>query len=101
MPRLALSPVDPARADADLLVLPVAAGPDGPVAPPVTAAVLGRLGADLDSLAGGAGRFSGALDDALVVPAYGALAAPAVLLAGVGPDAGRTAETLRDRKSVG
>ena len=69
MPRLALSPVPPEQADADLLVLPVAAGGDGPVAPPVTAAVLARLGADLGTLAGGAGRFTGALDDALVVPA--------------------------------
>jgi leucyl aminopeptidase len=100
MPRLALSPVPPERADADLLVLPVAAGADGPVAPPGTAAVLKRLGADLDALAGGAGRFTGALDDALVVPAYGALAAPAVLLVGVGPDAGRTPETLRRAAAV-
>jgi leucyl aminopeptidase len=100
MPRLALSPVPPERADADLLVLPVAAGTHGPAAPPVTAAVLERLGADLDAVAGGAGRFTGALDDALVVPAYGALAAPAVLLVGVGPDAGRTPETLRRSAAV-
>jgi leucyl aminopeptidase len=100
MPRLALSPVPPERADADLLVLPVAAGEDGPAAPPVTAAVLRRLGADLDLLAGGAGRFSGALDDVLVVPAYGALAAPAVLLVGVGPDDRRTPETLRRAAAV-
>jgi leucyl aminopeptidase len=100
MPRLALSPVPPDRADADLLVLPVAAGPDGPVAPPVTAAVLERLGTGLDGLAGGAGRLTGALDDALVVPAFGALAAPAVLLAGVGGDAERTPETLRRAAAV-
>jgi leucyl aminopeptidase len=100
MPRLALSLVPPERADADLLVLPVAAGADGPAAPPVTAAVLQRLGADLDALAGGAGRFTGALDDALVVPAYGAVAAPAVLLAGVGPDDRRTPETLRRAAAV-
>jgi leucyl aminopeptidase len=100
MPRLALSPVPPERADADLLVLPVAAGTDGPAAPTVTAAVLERLGAGLDTFAGGAGRFTGALDDAVVVPAYGALAAPAVLLVGVGPDAGRTAETLRRAAAV-
>jgi leucyl aminopeptidase len=100
MPRLALSPVPADRADADLLVLPVAAGPDGPVAPPVTAVVLERLGAGLDALAGGAGRFTGALDDALVVPAYGALAAPAVLLVGVGADAERTPETLRRAAAV-
>ena len=54
MPRLALSPVPPERADADLLVLPVAAGTDGPAAPTVTAAVLERLGAGLDTFAGGA-----------------------------------------------
>jgi len=100
MVRLALSPVPPERAQADLLVLPVAAGEAGPVAPPVTAAVLGRLGADLAGLAGPAGRFSGKLDDALVVPGYGALAAPAVLLVGVGPDAERTAETLRRAAAV-
>jgi leucyl aminopeptidase len=100
MPRLALSPVPPEQADADLLVLPVAAGGDGPVAPPVTAAVLARLGADLDTLTGGAGRFTGALDDALVVAAYGALAAPAVLLVGVGPDAERTPETQRRAAAV-
>ena len=100
MARLALSPVPPERAQADLLVLPVAAGEAGPVAPPVTAAVLGRLGADLAGLAGPAGRFSGKLDDALVVPGYGALAAPAVLLVGVGPDAERTAETLRRAAAV-
>src|SRR5829696_1956860 len=97
MPRLALSPVDPARADADLLVLPVAAGPDGPAAPPVTAAVLQRLGADLAAMAG---PFAGKLDDVLLVPTYGALAAPAVLLVGVGPDEGRSPETLRRAAAV-
>jgi hypothetical protein len=83
--------------DADLLVLPVAAGPDGPLAPPVTAAVLERLGADLGAIAG---PFTGKLDDVLLVPAYGALAAPAVLLVGVGPDEGRTPETLRRAAAV-
>ena len=100
MARLALSPVPPERAEADLLVLPVAAGEAGPVAPPVTAAVLERLGADLAGLAGPAGRFTGKLDDVLVVPGYGALAAPAALLVGVGPDAERTAETLRRAAAV-
>jgi len=100
MARLALSPVPPERAEADLLVLPVAAGQAGPVAPPVTAAVLGRLGADLAAVSGAAGRFRGALDDVAVVPGYGALAAPAVLLVGVGPDAARTAETLRRAAAV-
>jgi leucyl aminopeptidase len=100
MARLALSPVPPERAEADLLVLPVAAGEGGPVAPPVTAAVLERLGADLAGLAGPAGRFTGKLDDVLVVPGYGALAAPAALLVGVGPDAERTAETLRRAAAV-
>src|SRR5215211_7114854 len=99
MARLALSPVPPERAEADLLVLPVAAGEAGPVAPPVTAAVLDLLGADLAALAG-RGRFTGALDDALVVPGYGALAAPAVLLVGVGAEADRTAETLRRAAAV-
>jgi leucyl aminopeptidase len=100
MPRLALSPVRPERADADLLVLPVAAGEAGPAAPPVTAAVLAALGADLAAVAGGAGRFTGALDDVLLLPAYGAVAAPAVLLVGVGPDADRSAETLRRAAAV-
>jgi leucyl aminopeptidase len=100
MPRLALSPVPPERADADLLVLPVGAGPGGPVAPPVTATVLERLGADLGAVAGGGGRFTGKLDDVLLVPGYGAVAAPAVLLVGVGPDEGRSPETLRRAAAV-
>jgi leucyl aminopeptidase len=100
MPRLALSPVPPERADADLLVLPVEAGQDGPVAPPVTAGVLGRLGADLAVVAGGAGRFTGQLDDVLLLPGYGAVAAPAVLLVGVGPDGQRSPETLRRAAAV-
>jgi leucyl aminopeptidase len=100
MPRLALSPAPPERADADLLVLPVAAGDAGPVAPPATAAVLERLGTDLGAVFGGVGRFTGALDDILVLPGYGAVAAAAVLLVGVGPDAGRTTETLRRAAAV-
>ena len=100
MPRLALSPVPPERVDADLLVLPVAAGPDGPLAPPVTRAVLERLGADLAAVAAGPGRFTGALDDTLLLPGYGTLAAPAVLLVGVGPDADRQPETLRRAAAV-
>jgi leucyl aminopeptidase len=100
MPRLALSTVPPERAEADLLVLPVAAGEAGPVAPPVTAAVLDLLGADLAEVAGGAGRFTGALDDVLLLPGYGAVAAQAVLLVGVGPDPDRSAETLRRAAAV-
>jgi leucyl aminopeptidase len=100
MPRLTLSAVPPERAEADLLVLPVAAGQAGPAAPPVTAAVLDRLGADLAAVAGGAGRFTGALDDALALPGYGALAAPEVLLVGVGTDADRSPETLRRAAAV-
>jgi len=98
MPRLALSSVPPERAAADLLVLPVAAGDTGPVAPPATAAVLERLGANLGAVA--AGRFTGALDNVLVLPGFGAVAAGAVLLVGVGPDAGRTTETLRRAAAV-
>jgi leucyl aminopeptidase len=100
MPRLTLSAVPPERAEADLLVLPVAAGKAGPAAPPVTAAVLDRVGADLAAVAGGAGRFTGVLDDALALPGYGALAAPEVLLVGVGPDADRSPETLRRAAAV-
>jgi leucyl aminopeptidase len=100
MARLALSPLPPDRAEADLLVLPVVAGEAGPEAPPVTAAVLERLGTDLAAVAGPAGRFTGKLDDVVAVPGYGALAAPAVLLVGVGPDAERTAETLRRAAAV-
>jgi leucyl aminopeptidase len=98
--RLALSAVPPERAEADLLVLPVAAGDAGPVAPPATLAVLERLGTDLAALAAGHGRLSGALDDAVLLPSYGAVAAPAVLLVGVGPDAGRSTETLRRAAAV-
>jgi leucyl aminopeptidase len=105
MPRLALSAVPPEQADADLLVLPMAAGPDGPVAPPVTAAVLERLGTGLAAVAAGpgrvgAGRLTGALDELVALPGYGAVAAPMVLLVGVGPDAGRSAETLRRAAAV-
>jgi leucyl aminopeptidase len=99
-PRLALSAVPPERAEADLLVLPVAAGDAGPAAPPATLAVLRRLGADLAALAAGHGRLTGALDDAVLLPSYGAVAAPAVLLVGVGPDAGRSAERLRRAAAV-
>ncbi|HWD42860.1 MAG TPA: leucyl aminopeptidase [Actinomycetota bacterium] len=98
MPRLALSAVPPEEADADLLVLPVAAGPDGPVAPAVTGKALERLGAELGAVA--AGRVTGALDEALAVPGYGAVAAPMALLVGVGPDADRTPETLRRAAAV-
>jgi leucyl aminopeptidase len=98
-PRLQLSAVPPERVAADLLVLPAAAGPRGPVAPPSTRAVLERLGADLAGL-GLAGAFSGRLDDTLLVPSYGAVAAPAVLLVGTGRDEGHTPETLRRAAGV-
>src|SRR4029453_12532079 len=96
----AFPPPPPAGPGAALLLLPVAAGEAGPEAPPVTAAVLERLGTDLAAVAGPAGRFTGKLDDVVAVPGYGALAAPAVLLVGVGPDAERTAETLRRAAAV-
>jgi leucyl aminopeptidase len=60
--------------------------------------VLGRLGADLAAVTGG--RFTGKLDDVVLLASYGALAAPAVLLVGVGPDDGRSPETLRRAAAV-
>jgi leucyl aminopeptidase len=100
MPRLALSDAPPELAEADLLVLPVAAGDGGPVAPPVTRAVLRRLGADLAGLAAGPARLRGVVDDAVLLPGYGGVAAAAVLLVGVGRDADRTPETLRRAAGV-
>jgi hypothetical protein len=50
MPRLTLSGSPAHEIDADLLILPVAAGDDGPAAPPHTRAVLERAGADLAAL---------------------------------------------------
>jgi leucyl aminopeptidase len=100
MPRLSLSDAPPELAEADLLVLPVAAADDGPVAPPVTRGVLARLGADLAGLAAGPARLRGELDDAVLLPGYGGVAAAAVLLVGVGRDADRTPETLRRAAAV-
>jgi leucyl aminopeptidase len=100
MPRLALSDAAPELVEAELLVLPVAAGDRGPAAPPVTRAVLERLGADLEGLAAGPARLGGAVDDAVLLPGYGRVAAGAVLLVGVGGDADRTPETLRRAASV-
>jgi leucyl aminopeptidase len=100
MPRLALSDAAPELVEAELLVLPVAAGDRGPVAPPVTRAVLERLGAGLEGLAAGPARLGGAVDDAVLLPGYGRVAAGAVLLVGVGGDADRTPETRRRAASV-
>ncbi len=99
MPQLSLSPRPAADADADLLVLPVAGGDDGPRPFPATRDVLDRLGADLGMLAQ-TGGFTGALDQTLLVPGFGAIRAGGVLLTGVGPDADRTDETLRRAASV-
>jgi leucyl aminopeptidase len=99
LPRLTLSGGAAHEVAADLLVLPVAAGDGGPVAPPATMAVLERVGADLGALAAG-GRLRGDLDQTLLLPAYGAAAAPALLLVGVGRDAGRGLETLRRAAAV-
>jgi leucyl aminopeptidase len=99
LPRLTLSGGAAHEVAADLLVLPVAAGDGGPVGPPATMAVLERVGADLGALAAGE-RLRGGLDQTLLLPAYGAAAAPALLLVGVGRDAGRGLETLRRAAAV-
>jgi leucyl aminopeptidase len=99
MTRITLSHQPPTQAGADLLVLPVAAGDGVPVAPPPTRAVLDDADMDLAALAS-TGQLTGALDESLLVPAYDRLAAPALLLVGVGPDEGRTLETLRRAAAV-
>src|SRR6266540_6503542 len=99
MPRLTLSGRPANEVAADLLVLPVAAGDGGPVAPPVTRAVLALAGADLAAL-GRDRQLGGDLDQSLLLPTYGRLGARALLLLGVGRDSGRSLETLRDRKST-
>jgi leucyl aminopeptidase len=100
MPRLSLSDAPPELAEADLLVLPAAAADALAVAPPVTRGVLGRLGADLAALAAAPARLRGELDDAVLLPGYGGVAAAAVLLVGVGRDTDRTPETLRRAAAV-
>ena len=99
MPRFTISDRPAVRAAADLLAVPVAAGAGGPAAPPSTSAILEHAGMDLAGLAA-LGQLTGALDDTLLVPSYDRLAAPALLLVGVGPDEGRTLETLRRAASV-
>jgi leucyl aminopeptidase len=99
MSRLELSGRPVERVEADLLVLGAVERPGGPWAPPRTAALLERLGADLGALAG-PGGFGGRLDETLLLASYGAVRAPAVLLVGTGPDAGRGAETLRRAAAV-
>jgi leucyl aminopeptidase len=99
MPRLALSGRPAHEVTADLLVLPVAAGDNGPSAPPATRAVLELAGADLAAL-GRDRQLGGDLDQTLLLATYGRLAAPALLLLGVGPDSGRTLETLRRAAAV-
>ena len=99
MPRLSLSGRPAHEVAADLLVLPVAAGDDGPVAPPPTRAVLERAGVDLAAL-GREAQLGGALDQTLLLPGYDQLRAPALLLVGVGRDSGRTLETLRRAAAV-
>jgi hypothetical protein len=87
MPRLNLSGRPAHEVAADLLVLPLAAGDDGPVAPATTRAVVVRAGVDLAAL-GREAQFRGALDQTLLLPGYGQVRAPALLLVGVGPDSG-------------
>jgi leucyl aminopeptidase len=106
MPSFTISDRPAVQAAADLLAVPVAArddvddgGDGGPVAPPSTRAILEHAGMDLAGLAA-IGQLTGALDETLLVPSYDRLAAPALLLVGVGPDQGRTLETLRRAASV-
>ena len=99
MPRMMLSGRAAHEVAADLLVLPVAAGDGGPLAPPVTRAVLERAGADLAAL-GRHGRLGGELDQTLLLPTFGRVGAPALLLVGVGRDSGRTLETMRRAAAV-
>jgi leucyl aminopeptidase len=103
MPSFTISDRPAIQAAADLLAVPVAAGDasgdGGPVAPPSTRAILQHAGMDLAGLAA-IGQLTGALDETLLVPSYDRLAAPALLLVGVGPDQGRTLETLRRAASV-
>jgi len=81
---------------ADLLVLPVAAGDGEPLAPaPAPTRMLPqRVGAQLGAL-GRDGQLVGELDQGLLLPTYGRLDVPALLLLGVGRDSDRTLETLR------
>ena len=99
MPRFTISERPAVQAGADLLAVPVAAGPGGPEAPPSTGAILAHADLDLAGLAA-LGQLTGALDETLLVPSYDRLAARALLLVGVGPDEGRTLETLRRAASV-
>jgi leucyl aminopeptidase len=112
MPSFTISDRPAVQAAADLLVVPVAArdgggaskggdasGDGGPVALPSTRAILEHADMDLAGLAA-LGQLTGALDETLLIPSYDRLAAPALLLVGVGPDQGRTLETLRRAASV-
>jgi leucyl aminopeptidase len=99
MPRLTISGRPADDAAADLLVLPVAAGDGGPLAPAPTRVLLGRVGAQLGVL-GRDGQLTGDLDQTLLLPTYGRLDAPALLLVGIGRDSDRTLETLRRAAAV-
>ncbi len=85
MPRLALSAVPPEEADADLLALPVAAGRGRPRGPGGDRGGAGPARGRPGPRSAGPGGSPGPWTRPLVVPGYGALAAPAVLLVGVGP----------------
>jgi leucyl aminopeptidase len=99
MPRLTISDRPAVQAAAELLAVPVAAGAGGPEAPLSTGAILAHADLDLAGLAA-LGQLTGALDETLLVPSYDRLATRALLLVGVGPDDGRTLETLRRAASV-
>ena len=98
MPRLTLTSADPARLATDALVVAVAKTPDGPVlvaGDTLPAALRTALTAMLASGAGTLG-ITGAADEVRKVPSGGSVAAPVVVLTGLG-DAAETwlPESLR------
>ena len=91
MTTAALTVTHPARLDVDVLVVPVAAGPDGPVLLDGAA-----LPAALRSAAlAGALGVSGDVDEVRRIPTGGAVKAPVLALVGLGASTEPDAEVLR------